>query len=263
MGNVMWSDSAVWYFFLVVSLFWGMVSGSFATMLIYRLPRDIPLWAKKGKKSPYNRSFCTACNHVLRVKNLIPILSYLIQKGKCSYCGQKIASVYLVTECLALLLAILFYVAFGPVWTVIPVLLAVPLLVSLFMIDVEFRILPDSLNIGMAVLGLIYHSVGHHALIPFIISGVAYAACSYVLALLVGKVLDKAAMGMGDVKFFAVAGLWLGMPLLSQFLVLSGLIGVVFGAVYKKWTGNEAFPFGPALIISMIISFVFGELIFL
>ncbi|MGQ0527281.1 MAG: prepilin peptidase, partial [Alphaproteobacteria bacterium] len=136
--------------FFIAVIFAGLIFGSFATALIYRVPRDLP-WVY-GEKSW--RSACTHCGEALRAKDLIPIYSWFALHGKCRDCGGKISPMYIGVELSVLALSVLTYIINGPTIETAFIILAIPFLVALMVIDLEHMILPNQLIAILSVLGL-------------------------------------------------------------------------------------------------------------
>lgn len=161
-------------------------------------------------------------------------------------------------------LVFIFYKSEADIETLL-VLATVPFLLALIVIDLKYKILPNTLLIILAVIGvlriaLIY--IGNNLADPFLIidyfiAAAIYGTFSYVLGMVMRRVLSKDALGMGDVKFFAVAGLWLGMNALPYFCIISGILGVLLGIAWQQFKAERAFPFGPALIAAFFIILIF------
>lgn len=242
-------------FFLDVSLFFvlGLLFGSFATALIYRVPRKID-WGVK-------RSSCTICKRNLGAVDLIPLVSWVMFRGKCRGCSQRISAIYPVIEISCAVLAVLVYLVYGMRVEAFIVLAALPFLVSLFVIDLRHMILPNVLVFILLVIGLFrlfYFSISEvfpdvsSFLMTYVAGACAFALVSWGLGFIFSVVLKKEALGFGDVKFFFVAGFWLGVHALPVFMITSGLIAIFFALIWRFFLKSEVFPFGPALIISFV-----------
>ncbi|MFK7839972.1 MAG: A24 family peptidase [Bdellovibrionales bacterium] len=245
-------------FEIVIVVFCGLVFGSFASALTYRVPRDLP-WLTKGKSEHGLRSACPSCKTLLTPKDLIPIFSWLISKGQCRHCEKTISKTYPICEILTLLGCAGIYAVFGLTWHAIPIFLMIPFLVSLMMIDFEHMILPNQLVaivfiLGLCVFGLkiITNQEQDMLIMAFNYMGgaIIFALFAWGLGGLMQKILNKDALGFGDVKFFAAVGVWIGLPMIGMFCMGAGIIGVIMGVTWQKITGEAAFPFGPALILS-------------
>lgn len=239
---------------LIPAVFLGLCLGSFATALAWRVPRDIP-WAWGGKGDPATRSRCTSCDNVLAVRDLVPLLSWIAQRGRCRHCGAVIPARYPLTELLVLGGVVGVYTVYG--WSVqgVVAMAAVPFLAALAVIDAKHMILPDRLNMIIAVLGAAFAA----SLIPqeggavigwHVLAALVYGGALWMAGFATEKLLKKEALGMGDVKFMAAAGLWLGPAFLPYFFILSGLLGIGWGLGWRMARKTALFPFGPALIMA-------------
>lgn len=235
--------------FLVLGLFFG----SFSTALIYRVPRKID-WGLK-------RSSCTTCRRNLSFPDLIPVFSWLVFRGKCRGCKQTVSVLYPVVEVCSAVLACLIYLRYGATYEAGFVLLALPFLLSLFVIDLKHMVLPNILVFILLVLGVLrlfyFSTVGVFVsvegfLVTYILGAAIFALVSWALGIIFTKVLKKEALGFGDVKFFLVSGLWLGLYSLPEFMIASGVIAIIFALIWRVVFKTSVFPFGPALIISFV-----------
>lgn len=246
---------------IIVSLC-GLIFGSFASALTYRVPRNLP-WATKGGDSEGKhglRSACPSCKTLLSAKDLVPVLSWLFSRGKCRHCAESVSVVYPLCEFLTFAGCIGIYAVYGMTWFSIPFFLLIPFLVALTMIDLEHMILPNQLVIIVFALGggvlsmkLMNAEILLDVAALYLGGALVFGLFAWLLSIVMKKVLKKDALGMGDVKFFTVTGLWLGVPALGSFCIGAGIIGVILGVVWQKTTGKPVFPFGPALILSFYI----------
>lgn len=238
----------------------GLVLGSFATALCWRIPRGIS-WVGT-KNGDLARSACAHCNERLKPYDLIPFFSWILLKGKCRYCRKSIAVRYPLIELFTALGCVGVYCVWGFTIPAFIIIALVPLLVALFVIDMDYMILPNQLvflSSVLSVLFIIYQYVtyGSYQDVLLKVAGmVIFAVIIWFTGYFIGRILKKEALGMGDVKFFAMAGLWLGLSYLPFFLVCSGFFGVVLGIGYKIFLRKQVFPFGPALILSLYIGLI-------
>jgi len=226
---------------IIFSLF-GLAFGSFATALAHRIPLEQG-WGLRNKM----RSACPSCGSVLKIRDLIPVFSWLFLRGKCRACKAKISPMYPAIE-LATLAAVLgIYAVYGFTEQGFIAALAMPFLIALLAIDLKHFILPDALVGALAVLSIAFHGTN---IIDFLAPGLAFAFLLWLLGWVMEKALKKEALGFGDVKFFGVAGFWLGFAPLAPLCLMAGVLGVVMGLVWRVVFKSEIFPFGPALIVS-------------
>jgi leader peptidase (prepilin peptidase)/N-methyltransferase len=247
-----------WWLELIFVCVLGLIFGSFASAIIYRVPRGLP-WAKAG-----GRSRCTACGVHLAPIDLIPVVSWMNNRGACRHCFASVSKLYPALEfSCAALCALVFLVSSGDVLAKYALILSVPFLVSLVMIDLQHKLLPNQIVAilgGIAAVFLVLEtSFGSASSSPIaflsehVLGALLYGAFAYILGWIMRGVLKKDALGMGDVKFFAVVGLWLGVSYLSVFCILSGVLGVALGLFWKYKFKQDVFPFGPALIASLFL----------
>ena len=239
-------------FFLIIL---GLSFGSFATMASYRL-------AKGGNF--FSRSQCVNCHKKLGIFNLIPVFSYLFQKGKCSNCSQKISIRYPVIEIFTALFFVAIYFANKQNIDLNLLILTLMALciVILIVTDLEHYIIPDEIQIAMLILAVFYNINNQNDLLILTFSAFFYSAFGFFLYYLFLKLTKKEAIGMGDIKFLAIVGLLLGFEKFSQFMFLSGSFGVILALIWRKLTGNKLFPFGPSLSLALMISLFFNFTIF-
>lgn len=241
---------------LSIAVLLGLIFGSFATALSFRLPRGVPIFSTE-------RSQCPSCGHVLSVLDLVPILSWLFLLGRCRHCRRPIGTRYPIIELSTLILCLVIASVYGVSATTAPLFAITPILVSMFDIDLRYRIIPDSLNLALLIAGVLA-LVLNAAFAPqpatfFIQAGsaalsgvVIYGGGSLLLRAIGMAVMKREPLGFGDVKFYAAAGFWLGMSADAAvlFLIVSGLLGVVFTLLWKKRTGQAEAPFAPPLILA-------------
>lgn len=237
---------------LLFILFAGLCFGSFITCASYRLPLDIDVIKKP--------SFCPSCNAKLTFKDLWPVLSWVTAGGKCRHCKTKVSVRYPLIEIFTAAIFLLIYHQYG--WTLqalLLVLLAVALLIMI-VADLEHYIIPDQIHVFMLPLGLIYHYVIGTPPKEVTYGFLFGAGLGLALHYGYGALRKKEVLGFGDVKFFAVAGVWLTFMPFIPFLFFSGIFGVCFGLVWRACGKGPVFPFGPALAASLFMCVIFPEI---
>jgi prepilin signal peptidase PulO-like enzyme (type II secretory pathway) len=231
--------------YIVFSLLFGACFGSFVTMASYRLPRNEDIFCKK--------SYCPKCKKAIKYFSLIPIFSWIFQKGRCSICGIKISIRYPLIEIITSILFLLSYFKFGISFNTIIFDLIIVTCLIMLVADFETYILPDSLQISLLILSLAFIYNNNYDIFYHTCSALLYFLVMYLTALVVSRLKKKDALGGGDLKFITIVGLILGINEITIFLFLSGLIGVIFGLIWKKVKKNDYFPFAPALISSFLL----------
>jgi leader peptidase (prepilin peptidase)/N-methyltransferase len=245
----------------------GAVVGSFLNMLIWRLPRE--------ESIVFPPSHCPKCNAQLRPLDLIPILSYLMLKGRCRYCGERIEPRYLIVELAASTLSLLLVYRFL-IYDYQPYLLLLYLpftyaLIAIFFIDLQHYIIPDQLSfftIGWGILmnGIMIWQKEDELmwgfLPPAIFSALAMALLVMLIDLIGRKIFKKESMGGGDVMLAGGMGACLGWKNALVAFFLAVFVGAIWGIgliVGKKKEWGTYIPFGPFLVIGSIGAIFFAS----
>lgn len=215
----------------------------------------------------FARSACPSCHKTLSVRDLIPVLSWISSGGKCRYCKTPLSPRYPLIELATAGMCILLYLHFGLTAQGIVSFFLAPLIVSMIEIDFRYKIIPDEINLSLALFGVLFLFFKDGAFLenlPDAILGMLlYGGISLALRFSFMKIMGKEALGLGDVKFFAAIGLWLGggLEIFTLFLFLSGGLGVALALVWTRLSGEREFPFGPALALAFLISLLYGNMI--
>jgi len=244
----------------------GLVIGSFLNVCIYRIPDH--------KSIVLPPSSCGHCHTHLKPIDLIPVISYMILKGRCRYCGAKIALRYPFVELLNGILYVGVFWRYGFSVETIFACVFVSFLIVVAFIDIDHMIIPDQLVVFGTVIGVvlsIYHVIYGYTLymgtscyhgIVGMLSGTAIVLVIALISMLIYG--DEGGLGMGDVKFFIPIGLFLGWPLTLLTLWLSfiygGVVGVILLFVFKK-DRKMAMPFGPFIALGALTSLFWGKMI--
>ena len=228
----------------------GLIVGSFINVIIYRLPKSV-MGESISLSSP-NRSFCPECKHILGVLELIPLLSYLLQRGKCKHCNQHISIQYPVIELTCGILMSLAFIKFGLNLELIFILIFIFSLVALFWIDAKYQLLPDAITLPLIVIGLVFNYPS--GFVEFV-DALIGATIGYLILwgiFWASKLIRKVdGMGYGDFKLVAALGAWFGWQSLPVLLLGASTLGIVYFLVLIRDRG-QAFAFGPFLIISAL-----------
>lgn len=205
-------------------------------------------------------SSCPNCDHKIKFYENIPILGWLFLKGKCSGCHQKISAQYPIVEFLTGLLSVLVVSVLGVNVEALCFVFFTWTMISLTLVDLEFRILPDELTSPMIWLGLILSyfgviSLSFKAAFLGVIIGYLSLWSINQLALLI---LKKEGIGAGDFKLLAMIGAWQGVGNLFNVILISSIAGAVVGVVVqilrrKKDNKDDAIPYGPFLALGSMI----------
>lgn len=252
-------SSALMYVLLAV---FGLAVGSFLNVVIVRVPSGESLWSPPSK--------CPLCEQPIAPRDNVPVVSWLLLKGRCRNCGEPIPAGYPLVEVGNAVLWVLAGVAFGASAWVIPYALLFSVLLALSVIDLELYILPNRITyptilvslVAIPVLASLFADDPSGAILGAVIGGIAFAG--FLLVMLLGweLIMRKEGMGMGDVKLAVILGLWLGLinPLLCLFaLIASSLIGLVVGvAILFVRKESRPFPFGPWLALGTVVVILFS-----
>jgi len=263
--------------FVLCALVLGLLVGSFLNVVIHRLPimmqRD---WRAQAREfldlsaepaSTFNlvlpNSHCPHCDHDIRTWENIPLVSWLVLRGKCSSCRAPISPRYPLIELLCGLLSAYIAWHFGFSWQAGAMLLLTWGLLAMSMIDMDHQLLPDSIVLPLLWLGLIVNVFGVFAPLP----GAVWGAVAGYLSLwsvywLFKLVTGKEGMGYGDFKLLAMLGAWGGWQVLPLTILLSSVVGAVLGTIMlrmKKADSGTSIPFGPYLAIAGWVALLWGD----
>jgi len=267
-------------FWLAVTFILGAMAGSFLNVVIYRLPRDKSLIRPR-------RSYCPHCHESIAWYDNVPLVSYFLLHGQCRHCGSLISPRYVIVEAMtALLFAATYWLTSArgePVGVTVVYCIVTAGLLAASCMDLELRIIPDSITIGGMLVAPIF-SVAVPALhdapafgrnflffprdplwgsLAACVAGMAVGAALTALSGVVGRFLfRREAMGLGDVKFMAALGGVLGWQQIVLVFFLAAVIGAVVGVVHLLRTKEHHMPFGPFLSAAAVIGMHGADLIF-
>jgi leader peptidase (prepilin peptidase) / N-methyltransferase len=230
------------YFLLAIL---GLLLGSFASMASYRLPIS---------KSLFGRSRCTQCKNKLGVLDLIPIFSFIFNGAKCKYCSRKISYRYLLIEISTSLIFVINGVIFKDnLFLLILSCLASVILVIITVSDLENYIIPDQAVFALGLIGVFFAFFSFYPLIQVIFMPIFVLLLALLLRRCSTFFFGREALGMGDVKFFLASSFYLDAENLSTFFILSGIIALCTGVIWRITGRGDYFPFAPALSCSLYI----------
>jgi leader peptidase (prepilin peptidase) / N-methyltransferase len=237
---------------LAPAALFGLLIGSFLNVVAWRLPR--------GESLVRPRSKCPGCGAMVKPYDNVPVLSWLLLRGRCRGCGEKISARYPVVEAVtAVLYVLVVAVKHDDVLQMVLGLVLVTFLVPIAAIDLDHKIIPNKLTAPAAVLAIALVAVLEpHHLPEYLAAGAGALLFFYLPALIHNK-----GMGMGDVKLAAVLGLYLGravVPALFIALILGVVVGAAVIAVKGMSDGRRTkVPFGPFLAAGALIAFFVGD----
>lgn len=210
-----------------------------------------------------DRSACPKCGTQLRWFHNIPVVSYLVLRGKCSQCDKKISLQYPAVELLTAAASAIVALKFGMDWAVLPALVLTWTLIALSGIDIRHQLLPDSMTYPLLWLGLLLStkSVFVSPVDAIIGASVGYLSLWTVYHLF-RLITGKEGMGYGDFKLLAVFGAWLGWQSIPLVIILSSLVGAIVGIAMIVVAGRDKslpMPFGPFIAAAGWIALLWGN----
>jgi leader peptidase (prepilin peptidase)/N-methyltransferase len=265
----------------------GLLVGSFVNVVAYRIPimmeRAWRAQCDELKSQPFTPpahvadgtrfdlwwppSTCPGCGKAIAARHNLPVVGFLWLKGRCARCGTKISARYPVVEAFAAVLAIAVVYVFGASWQTVAALGFAWTLLALTLIDLDHKLLPDSLTLPLLWAGLLVNvPFGGPGLFASLSASVVGASAGYLALWSVYKLFKlltgKEGMGYGDFKLLAAIGAWLGWQLLPVVILLSAVVGSVVGLALIAFGGRSsqtAIPFGPYLAAAGLIAMLWGD----
>lgn len=271
-----WANNLV--VFAVCVGFVGLLIGSFLNVVIYRLPkmlmRDWRMQAREvldlpeqADAEPFNlilpNSSCPHCGHEIKPWENIPLVSWLVLRGKCSGCKEAISIRYPLVELACGLFSAVIAWQFGVSWDAVAMLVLTWGLLSMSLIDADHQILPDVLVLPLLWLGLILNSLGFFTSLSDALWGAVIGYMSlWSIFWLFKLITGKEGMGYGDFKLLALIGAWGGWQVLPLTILLSSVLGAVIGIIILRLQRNgynKPIPFGPYLAAAGWLALIWGE----
>jgi leader peptidase (prepilin peptidase) / N-methyltransferase len=272
---------------VVAAALLGLIVGSFLNVVIYRLPLILerqwraecaqtePSSAPAAHSEParFNlivpRSACPSCHRMISAIHNIPVLSFLLLRGRCAYCRARISLRYPAIELLTAVLTILVVLRFGLQASSVCALLVTWFLIALAFIDLDHQLLPDSLTLPLLWLGLLASLTGWSATAGNLpvdpVRAIGGAAAGYLSLWLIYHgfrlLTGKEGMGYGDFKLLAALGAWLGLQMLLPIVLLSALVGALVGMtliLLRRQDRGTPIPFGPFLAAAGWLAMMWG-----
>jgi leader peptidase (prepilin peptidase) / N-methyltransferase len=269
-------------FLILGAVFLGLAVGSFLNVVIYRLPVMMELdWKKECRlilelddsgtataseekfNLAYPNSRCPQCNTAIKPWQNIPVISYLLLKGRCSACDASISIRYPIIEAVTGAISGIVAWQLGATIETVLALMLTWSLISLTMIDADHKLLPDQITLPLLWAGLLVNSFGVFATLNDAVWGAIAGYLSlWSVYWAFKKLTGKEGMGYGDFKLLAALGAWMGWQTLPVVILLSSLVGAIIGSIVlaiSKQGRNTAIPFGPYLAIAGWIAFLWGD----
>lgn len=241
---------------IIIAFLYGLIFGSFINAWAWRLAH--------GEKITSGRSACPVCHHQIRAYDNIPVVSWLVLRGRCRDCGAPISWRYPVGEALTAVLFAAVAAYDGLSWVLIPHLLFVSVMILVSEVDLEKRIIPDVIILPAALIGLpLMIAFGDGPWWEWPVAGLGAAAVLFVISEAYYRIRHVEGLGFGDVKMALCMGIYLGaavIPALFIGFVSGALVGVTVMAL-RKADAKTALPFGPFLAAGAIIALFVGQAI--
>lgn len=236
--------------YLIIFFILGCHMGSFYTVIGMRLPKHEDFF--------FSRSHCDKCNHPLSMLDMIPVLSYLLLKGRCRYCHKKISNISTYMEIFTGVLYALSFWIFGFSYELLVALGLVTLLSIISVSDIMYYIIPDELLIFFTGYFLIANALnkGVEQALMSVMSGVILFAIMYLIMTLGNFIFKKETLGGGDIKLMLVIGIVLNPFLGIISIFLSSFIALPISLLILLKEKKNIIPFGPFLIISAILIYM-------
>ncbi|APC48028.1 prepilin peptidase [Virgibacillus halodenitrificans] len=236
---------------IILSFFlFGLIFGSFFNVVGLRLPKQIPF--------ANDRSICPQCKKQLSWYENIPVVSFIIQGGKCRHCHQPISFIYPITEVITGIGFALSYAIFGWQIELAIALLFVSMLMIIFVADITYMLIPDKVLLFFLPLFIILRVV--EPLVPWWSSIVGALVGTVLLAAII--LISRGGMGAGDMKLFGLLGIVLGLKGVLLTFFLSCTIGAIIGIILLlsgKIDRKQPIPFGPYIVAASLITYFYGD----
>jgi len=240
-------------FLIALAVAYGLLIGSFLNAWAWRLAH--------GEKITKGRSHCPHCGAQIRAYDNVPLVSWLVLRGKCRDCGAPISWRYPLGEAVAAALFAAVAAMDGLSWLLIPHLLFVSALILVSQVDLEEKIIPDIVILPVAALGLpLMIVLGSAPWWQWPVAGLAAAGFLFLISEVYYRIRHAEGMGFGDVKLALCMGVYLG-PAVVPALFLGFIGGAAVGVILiggRRGDGKTAIPFGPFLAAGAILALFFG-----
>jgi len=230
----------------------GLILGSFYNVCIYRI--------SKKESIVFPTSYCPKCNHPLKPKDLIPVLSYILLRGRCRYCKDKISIRYPLVEIITALTILLLYSKYGLTGRLLAYAILGSILIIISFIDIDKQIIPNILVIIGMVVGISTCSLGFTVSLADALLGLLLGGGTLLIIGLASLlILKKEGMGGGDIKLMGMIGFFLGWEKTLLALVISIYLGGIVSLLlilFKKKQLGQAIPFGPFISLGTLVALV-------
>jgi leader peptidase (prepilin peptidase)/N-methyltransferase len=239
---------------IVIAAVYGLLIGSFLNAWAWRLAHDESIWR--------GRSHCPRCGAQIRAYDNVPVVSWLLLRGRCRDCGAPISWRYPAGEAATAALFAAVAASVGLDWLLLPYLIFASAMVLVTQVDLEIQIIPDVVILPTAAIGLVLMIlIADGAWWQWPVAGLGAALFLYVIAWLYERIRGVEGMGLGDVKMALCMGIYLGAAVVPA-LFIGFVSGAVIGLGIMAATGKDAktaVPFGPFLAAGALLSLFVGQ----
>jgi leader peptidase (prepilin peptidase)/N-methyltransferase len=234
----------------------GLVIGSFLNVVIFRLPRKMMFRS--------DRSICPTCERQLAWYHNIPVLSFILLRGKCAFCASPISWRYPLVESLNSLAYLYFFHFYSWSWPFATWAVLSSLLIIVIFIDYDFQIIPDVITIPGMILGLVAALLpGGMGIVASAIGLVVGGGALYLIAVFGDWLFKKESMGGGDIKLAAMLGSFLGWSKMVVVLMSAAFIGLFVSLLVMVFSARlrqtRLIPFGPFLAVAAFVALLYGD----
>lgn len=251
---MLYADPFLTVYCCLLAALLGACMGSFLNCAAWRIVH--------GESVLRGRSHCDACGHVLTVRDLIPVVSYLAAHGRCRYCGAKLSRRHVLAEAVSALVFVTLLLHYDISLQALEGWCVAGILLVCSFADLEGYIIPDrfiAVGVVLFITTLFFDPQPLRRALDGAIGGLAVAGGVLLLVLGMEKLLGREAMGGGDIKLLFLTGLFLGWKRNLLCLVAACVIGIVWGLLQKKRGGGEAIPWGPSIALGAWLTALCGQ----
>ncbi|PJI10375.1 prepilin peptidase [Clostridium sp. CT7] len=242
---------------LILMFLVGTLFGSFFNVCILRIPKD--------ESIIYPSSHCDYCKNKIKWYDMIPLISYIILRGKCRYCGEKISSQYFFMEILSGLMFFTIYLKYGYQLLTLKFIIFISLLIVISIIDIDTTDVYLCTTLPGIISGFIFvliDAVGNNDVMGYLFAVIISTGLIILINIITEMFIRLPAVGMGDAEVFVICGLFMGskfgLLMLFMAVVSGGIVGIVL-IVFKIKDKIDYMPFVPFITASSIITILFGQ----
>jgi leader peptidase (prepilin peptidase)/N-methyltransferase len=241
------------FFWFSITFLLGITMGSFLNCVAMRV--------LSGEPIARGRSHCMSCEHKLGALDLVPLFSWLLLKGRCRYCESKISARYPLSELVLGIAYVLILAKYDLTLRTLELIVLCSILLCVTLCDLDEHIIPDRfivIGIVNRMLFILLSGKIWDELKVSVIGAFSVSLPLLILSLILDKILKKDTMGGGDIKLFFMAGMYFAWSVNILVLLMSAIIGIIFGMLRKK-NEEKQIPFGPAISVGFFLGMLVGS----